>query len=354
MFIIDRHSAVQKNNQLKFITDKFMLIALVIHILLTFIFFWMDLTILGYVNIVSSFVYLVGYYINKRGHTLAALYMGHIEIVIHAAIAVYLLGSGSGFQYYILDVIILTFIAAKPSTVVKSFIVLADTAIFVILTLVFRSPVIPIDSVVVDTLHFLNIIFVCASLAIATYLFRKVTDAAEENLRTLNKKLETLANTDGLTKLLNRRCMMEKLIEEVQSFNEHKEPFTLILADIDRFKSINDTHGHDCGDLVLKKSAEFLKESLGNNHVARWGGEEFLFLLRKTEKEEAYHVVEELRRSFEEDIEFQHEDKTLKISLTFGLAEYNDAQQDVFERVNIADKALMQGKNQGKNCVVVI
>lgn len=83
------------------------------------------------------------------------------------------------------------------------------------------------------------------------------------------------------------------------------------------------------------------------------GGEEFLILLQNTEISEAYPIVENLRRSFEQDLTFCYKKKNLKISLTYGLTEYNNSKKNVLDCINNADKALMKGKKQGKNCVVV-
>lgn len=330
-----------------------MIVAFIIHFFWAILFFWLDIPILGFFNIASFLLYICGYYINKRGHTLVALYIGHIEIIIHAAVAVSILGSGSGFQYYLLHTIILTFIASKPRIILKSFIVFAYTTIYAVLSLRFKPASMQMDSVILDSLHLMNIVFVCFTLAFLTYLFRKVTDSAEENLIKLNTKLEVLANTDALTNLLNRRSMLTKMNEQEKLFKKNQKPFTLILTDIDNFKSINDTFGHDCGDMVLKECAGFLKDFFKDYHVARWGGEEFLILLQETDRKEAYLIVEELRERFEQRISFCYQGNNIKISLTYGLTEYNDATLDIFECINNADKALMTGKNQGKNCVVV-
>ncbi len=346
-------ASLDRNKQINFMTYIFMQVAFLIHFLWAFLFFWMDIPLLGFVNIASSLVYVGGYFLVKRGHTLAALYIGHIEILIHATIAIYVLGSEAGFQYYIVHAIILTFIALKPSNLVKSIIVLLDTIILVTLSLLFKTPSIEIDGVFLDVLLLMNIVFVCFTLAVLTYLYREVTDSTEEYLLNLNQKLEVYANTDTLTNVFNRRSIMEKLKEAEEDFQQHRRPFTLILADIDNFKQINDSYGHDCGDLVLKESASFLKDYFRDHHVARWGGEEFLILLQNTDITEAYDIVEKLRRNFEEDITFLYQEEELKISLTYGLAEYNDTNVSVLDCINAADKALIKGKNQGKNRVEV-
>lgn len=145
--------------------------------------------------------------------------------------------------------------------------------ILIILSLQFKAPSIEIEVVFLDALLFMNIVFVCITLAVLTYLYRKVTDSAEDYLINLNQKLEIFANTDTLTNLLNRRSMTVKLKEAELGFEQHQKPFTLILADIDNFKQVNDTYGHDYGEMVLEESAYFLKDYFRDHPVARWGGE---------------------------------------------------------------------------------
>ncbi|ADU29347.1 GGDEF domain-containing protein [Evansella cellulosilytica] len=347
------HGSIDRIKQIDYITNIFMVVAFFIHFFWAFLFFWLDIPLLGYVNIVSSFVYVCGYYLVKRGHTLVALYIGHIEIVVHTSIAIYLLGIGAGFQYYIVHAIILTFIALKPSTLVKSMIVFIDMVILIILSLHSRAPSIEIEVVYIDGLLLMNTVFVCITLAVLTYLYRKVTDTTEKYLINLNKQLEIAANTDSLTNLFNRRSIIVNLKEAEADFEQKQKPFTIILADIDNFKQINDSFGHDCGDMVLKECANFLKEFFRGHPVARWGGEEFLILLQDTQIAEAHHVLEKLRQRFEEDITFSYHDKPFKISMTYGLTEYDEAKVDVLDCIKDADKALIEGKNQGKNCIVL-
>ncbi len=125
-----------------------------------------------------------------------------------------------------------------------------------------------------------------------------------------------------------------------------------MLADIDEFKRINDTHGHDCGDAVLLEVAQRLQTRLRKTDVvSRWGGEEFLILLPSTGGDSIQSVVDELRLAVaNEPIVFGQQ--KMKVTMTFGIAHRSkgDSSDRIVKR---ADEALYQGKRAGRNCVIV-
>ena len=168
----------------------------------------------------------------------------------------------------------------------------------------------------------------------------------------MNRYLELLAKKDPLTGLSNRRDVMEKLEEEVLRFERLRTTFSIAIGDIDDFKHINDTYGHAAGDMVLREIADIFLASLRNmDRVARWGGEEFLIFLPNTSEDNAFGVLEKLRKKIEERV-FKYKDKEFKITMTFGLCTFKEG-ISLNECIDMADKALYEGKNSGKNRVVV-
>ena len=158
------------------------------------------------------------------------------------------------------------------------------------------------------------------------------------------EKLELISNTDALTGIYNRRYITEKLDTE--------KHFSIILADIDYFKKINDSFGHICGDKVLKVVSQSLKDIVGNNgYVSRWGGEEFLILLPEAKTDDALILADKMR-TFNEVNVIAYNQATISVTLTFGIAVKEDGEmvKDIIKR---ADTALYQGKNQGRNCVIL-
>lgn len=173
----------------------------------------------------------------------------------------------------------------------------------------------------------------------------------EEQLLAINKKLERSARTDPLTGLGNRREMEERLDAEIGRALRTGSPFSIIMADIDNFKTFNDTYGHDCGDYILVKLAQLFKQSLRRqDSISRWGGEEFLILLPDTRKEGALVVAEKLRNRVGET-PFLFAGKEHNVTLTFGVSTFDETSHTVYEYIKRADQALLVGKASGKNCV---
>lgn len=171
----------------------------------------------------------------------------------------------------------------------------------------------------------------------------------ETKLVKYNDKLKKQANTDQLTGLYNRRRAMdflEKLSKEAST-----EPFSACICDIDFFKKVNDTYGHDAGDEVLKTVAAVMEDSVRKETmVARWGGEEFLIIFPDSNGDDAYVAVERIRSNIER-AETQVGDMNIKVTMTFGIAEY-DFSGTVDNMLKEADEKLYTGKEAGRNRVV--
>ena len=184
---------------------------------------------------------------------------------------------------------------------------------------------------------------------------KKMREELEEKNKSLleaNEKLEIIATIDPLTNLLNRREMMKRMESEKKSFQRYKQPFALIIVDIDFFKKVNDTYGHSFGDFVLTSLAKLLKSNVRiKDHVCRWGGEEFLILLHKTDSQEALVLVEKLRKIVEES-NFVDDTFQTRITATFGISIYSEI-QDINCAISKVDKALYEGKDKGRNCLVI-
>jgi diguanylate cyclase (GGDEF)-like protein len=168
------------------------------------------------------------------------------------------------------------------------------------------------------------------------------------------KKLELTARTDPLTKLSNRRDIWEKIEAEKIRGARTKKSFSLILCDIDNFKSFNDKYGHDCGDFVLVSTAESMRSFLREQDcVARWGGEEFLLLLPETGVEGGRVLAEKLRENIVRHT-LKYKGVSFSITMTFGVAAYDyTGSRSISDCIKAVDNALYEGKKIGKNCVVV-
>ncbi|MBN1949151.1 MAG: diguanylate cyclase [Candidatus Cloacimonetes bacterium] len=172
-----------------------------------------------------------------------------------------------------------------------------------------------------------------------------------QEMNLVNEQLRQIARTDALTNLANRRGMQDKIEYEKYRMERNKKSFVLIMGDIDNFKVVNDTYGHDCGDFILRSLANFLVSLLRKQDiVSRWGGDEFLLLLPETDLNGGLLLAEKLRRQIQ-DYEFYYKGVTIRITITFGVVAVLKPEK-INEKIEQADKALYLGKNSGKNCVI--
>jgi diguanylate cyclase (GGDEF)-like protein/PAS domain S-box-containing protein len=169
----------------------------------------------------------------------------------------------------------------------------------------------------------------------------------------LQDELRELAIRDHLTGLFNRRYLNETLVREIARAEREKDPLSVIMTDIDHFKMINDTYGHPVGDKFLVEVASLMRShARGSDIVCRYGGEEFLLVLPGTPMDIARKRAEEIRKKCSE-IVIWHEEKDLKITMSFGLAIYPIHGKDAEEIIIKADKALYHSKHTGRNRVTV-
>ncbi len=185
---------------------------------------------------------------------------------------------------------------------------------------------------------------------------KSLNDALSEKvieLQRAKEELRQLAITDGLTTLYNYRYFQEQLLQELNRARRHSLQVSLVMIDIDHFKSYNDTHGHPAGDSVLRKIAYLLKSNIRNIDLAsRYGGEEFTLVLIETNKSAAGIVAEKIRNLVESQFfEFEESQPTGKITISTGVATFPADGEDFDQLVNSADQRLYRAKQAGRNVI---
>jgi diguanylate cyclase (GGDEF)-like protein len=169
-----------------------------------------------------------------------------------------------------------------------------------------------------------------------------------DDIQELSQKNEQLAMSDPLTRLLNRRGMRTHLDHEYSRLQRSKEPLSVLLCDIDHFKHVNDKYFHDGGDFVLESlSAFFVQQIRQQDIVARWGGEEFLFLLPNTNSNDAFLLAEKIRKQVENET-IHYKNNAIKVTLSIGINEVKP-NESVDQAINNADHLLYLAKNRGRN-----
>lgn len=178
----------------------------------------------------------------------------------------------------------------------------------------------------------------------------------EKSLRKANEEIRILSITDHLTGCYNRGYIGEHLPREIKRAHRYKHSLSVIIGDIDHFKKVNDSYGHQAGDHILCEFVRLLKGSIRDNvdWLARYGGEEFLIALPETDLNGAMILAEKLKLVVSED-SFLYKEKTINITASFGVTGFDvlESYDDIVVEniINKADKYLYQAKQERRNCV---
>jgi diguanylate cyclase (GGDEF)-like protein len=189
-----------------------------------------------------------------------------------------------------------------------------------------------------------------ALAGLATLLLIVRLSRSRRRLVMLNRELERLAHIDSLTELKNRRALEEALVESLSAARRHDHELSLMMIDVDHFKDLNDTHGHRTGDEVLRRVARELDDTRrGEDVIGRWGGEEFLIILPRTDEAGAVQVAERLRSLVSGLRIDAKQARGLGLTVTVGVAQWGG--ESCEELLDRADAALYAGKAAGRNVV---
>lgn len=281
-----------------------------------------------------------------------------VNLLLHTVVTIawtgwyiWTFGWGSGGQHFLLCVVLLNFFAIYISPAMKViyfFLLIIVRMLFYAYTLQ-NAPVLPLSSGFNVMFQTINSIVLFFSIAGSCIILSTNIQQAERKLLIANEELHKEAETDVLTGLPNRRSM----IVEMQQFilENPKEQYCIAIADIDLFKRVNDTYGHNCGDYTLKTIAECFMKREENYLVCRWGGEEFCFFFPRMNLDDAGLLMRNISIDVRE-LKLEFEEARFGITITAGVQE-NDFHSSLDKIIEEADEKLYIGKNSGRNCVIV-
>lgn len=343
------------------ITDKqkFSLIiysVAMVHCFLCFMFGYYKVYPLFIFNIISVITYLSSTLLIRKDHLWAVYYITYFEIILHSFVSTIIIGWQFGFAQYIIALIPVGYYicyemhTSRHKMIIANASALAATASFISCKLlsyyttpIYESNMLPWEL----ELYLFNSICTFGFSIVFSLIFISEIKWSQTQLSHQNAILEKLASIDPLTGLYNRRSMDIFLNQAIKA----DSGFSIVMCDIDDFKKVNDTYGHDFGDIVLKEVAQITTQMVkSNGYVCRWGGEEILILINSPAKDQVKRIAESIRRNVANHV-FEMNNKWIRCTLTLGISTYRDG-DTIEETITNADYNLYQGKRSGKNKVV--
>ncbi|MCR5209372.1 MAG: GGDEF domain-containing protein [Lachnospiraceae bacterium] len=293
----------------------------------------------------------------KRGHHLSVIMMVLLEISVMAVLTTIFVGWDTGFPNLLFACITASFYfplvvkTEKRNILSLAFCILILLCYFVCYLLTsLLVPITPLSELWTTFFFVFNTLLSMALMVAFSFLFVWELMSKQRILQQQNDQLDELAHKDPLTHLLNRRSMNELIGNHMDNLKKTGRRFTIVLGDIDNFKSVNDTYGHEAGDMVLVAVSDIISRNVGpNDLVSRWGGEEILLLLSEP-LEAATLTTDRIRKRIDENI-VSHEGQDIHVSMTFGAAESIPGFR-IEHLIQQADDRLYFGKKHGKNQVV--
>lgn len=309
------------------------------------VFLALGLPFLAWINVVSIGMYAAAYGLIGQRKNRPAVALMWSEVLLHSIACTLLLGWDCGAHYFLLVFIPAIALSRSQRQALGAlvFLLVVYLGLDAATQIVPRSYVVPAPELAGLRALCITVVFVMFAYT-GRYYFSQVTDA--------ETRLRHLATIDPLSGLWNRRHFLHVAHTETDRARRHGLPLAVALADIDHFKRVNDVHGHPAGDLVIRHVSELLRSQLRSSDVlGRWGGEEFILLLPSTDAAAAARMCDRLRVHVQ-DNPCTVDGVPLSVTLSFGVHPI-DLDAGVERAVKLADEALYQAKQKGRNCTVL-
>lgn len=298
--------------------------------------------------------YILSFYTTFWNHTKESAWISQILMIVWIIIFIVKFGWDCGVQHYLFALLVLNFTVSTAGVRRKAAVAVGACALRLALYAYTRSfaPYTVLDMELSALMQVLNTVFIFSQISAIMIIFTKDAQEMEQKLVRYNEKLQRIASLDPLTGLCNRWSMWEYIHSVERDYANGTAGFlSIAIADIDFFKKINDTYGHDAGDEVLKAVAGLFLDKMKNcGKVCRWGGEEFLFVFYGKNGDTAHAILQGIYNEIH-GMTVLYENQEIHITMTFGLEEYdkNDGMEKTIHR---ADEKLYQGKETGRDKIV--
>ena len=315
-------------------------------LLLLGLFAYFKATLMIYISIPIIAAHIFFYYLIRKRSLHIFVWCLYAVILVNMLSATLCLGYNCGFHLYCMSLLPVAFyidymahkFQTKPVNAVVMSVAIVCVYLISTVYIIGRRPLYEIGITAARLCLLLNALCVFGFLIGYTRLLQNLINDSES-------KLSDMAHTDQLTGLFNRHYTISRLDERLQ---DTAAEYWLAILDIDGFKTINDTYGHNCGDYVLIHLAQIMRRVCSDCIISRWGGEEFV--ITADGKDLDPMVLETLRQAVEQE-RFSYQDRDVVVTVTIGTAYYR-AGQSLDHWIQQADEKLYQGKNSGKNQVV--
>lgn len=296
-------------------------------------------------------LHVLGFFSTYHYRRRVVFHMFSAGMLIWIILSVGCFGWDYGAQYFLYPLLLISFFATYQNRWGKVVYTVCIGLLQMSLYIYTRGhePVIILPVTMEYVMQAVLLMVLFTGLFVICYMFSNTSQASLQKLSIYSEKLKQEAETDLLTGLINRRSMYQILEDAIK--NSRDTTFSIAMGDIDFFKNINDTKGHNFGDEVLRQISRYFKEYMKDKGIAcRWGGEEFLFLFRGMNGDEAYGYVNAMRK-YLRGLLIEYKDESASVTMTFGIEEY-DFSSNITELIKKADDKLYLGKNGGRNQVI--
>lgn len=307
-------------------------------------------------NVLSVIVYLFCILLSNFGHIMPVYVSILLEVTSYAIVSTHLLSWGCGSYCFLVSIVPIIiyfgcFLFKGSKRWIIVLLLVLDFATYVFLYVNYSGA--PSRYEIPQAARMFLVIFASFVMVFSVIFYNVIYIYSSEyemiSLELKNKQLSADAREDVLTNLLNRRGFLP-LVEALMK-DEQPRHFCIAFCDIDNFKRVNDSYGHDCGDEVLRHITKLFKREMQGCDICRWGGEEIVILMKDYDFAVAKEKMEYLRKSVETNptIFFN---KRISVTITIGLEEYRESFREPEEIIKVADARMYYGKQHGKNIVI--